>query len=84
MRPVILDPRCALFHGDAGDLGEVLDENSVDAIVCDPPAGIGFMAKGWDGDRGGRDQWVAWLAETIAPAFRALKPGGQSANTKLW
>lgn len=76
MRPIIADPRCVLFHGDSAELA--LPENSVDAIVTDPPAGIDFMGKGWDSDRGGRDAWVAWLAKTLAPAFRALKPGGHA------
>jgi DNA methylase len=73
---IIEHDRAALLHGKAEEIGEVLAENTVDAIVTDPPAGIGFMAKNWDGDKGGRDQWVAWLAEQLAPAFRALKPGG--------
>ncbi len=70
--------RACLFHGDSKDLGEYLPENSVDAIVCDPPGGLSFMSKKWDGDRGGRDAWSAWLAEVLAPSFRALKPGGMA------
>lgn len=76
MRPVIAHERCILFHGDSAELN--LPENSVDAIVCDPPAGIGFMGKSWDEDKGGRDAWIAWLAKTLGPAFRALKPGGHA------
>jgi hypothetical protein len=70
------DDRCALMRGEACDLP--LGENTIDAIVTDPPAGISFMGKGWDGDKGGRDQWIAWLAAQLAPAFRALKPGGHA------
>ncbi len=76
MIPVLTDPRCVLLHGDSSTLD--LGEHVVDAIVCDPPAGIGFMQKGWDADKGGRDAWIRWLAETLAPAFRALKPGGHA------
>jgi site-specific DNA-methyltransferase (adenine-specific) len=32
-----------------------IKENSVDAIVTDPPAGISFMGKHWDSDKGGRN-----------------------------
>jgi hypothetical protein len=46
-----------------------------DALVTDPPAGIGFMGKDWDGDKGGRDQWVAWLAGVARECLRVLKPG---------
>lgn len=67
--------RAALVHGDSSELGDVLDPNSVDALVCDPPAGVSFMGKDWDGDKGGRDAWIAWLARTLAPSFRAMKPG---------
>lgn len=81
MKPVLLHDRCALFNGDSGQLGSVLELNSIDAIVGDPPAGISFMGRKWDGDRGGRDQWIAWLAEVLAPAFAALKPGG---HCLLW
>lgn len=78
MIPIIQHDRAFLFHGEAGDLGGVLPPNSIDAIVTDPPAGIGFMGRDWDSDKGGRDAWIDWLAKTLAPAFRALKPGGHA------
>lgn len=76
LRLVLEHDRAAIFHGDSALLGSVLAENSVDAIVCDPPAAISFMGKTWDDDRGGFDQWTKWLAELFKPALRALKPGG--------
>lgn len=76
MIPVVRHPRAFLFNGDSAQLGTVLKPGTVDAIVTDPPAGIGFMGKSWDGDKGGRDGWIAWLAETLRPSFDALKPGG--------
>lgn len=51
---------------------------SVDSIVCDPPAGIAFMGKLWDKDKGGRSAWVGWLAEVMREAIRVLKPGGHA------
>lgn len=78
MKPIILEDNCALFQGDSAQLGTVLGPNTVDAIVTDPPAGIGFMGKGWDSDKGGRDAWIAWLADLLRPAFAALKPGGHA------
>lgn len=78
MRVVLADPRCTLIHGDSAQLGDMLDENSVDSIVTDPPAGISFMGKDWDGDKGGRDAWIDWLAGLLRPALRALKPGGHA------
>lgn len=76
MKTIIAENRCVLLGGDAQDLGSVLPPESVDAIVTDPPGGIGFMNKAWDSNRGGRDKWVTWLAGALAPSFAALKPGG--------
>lgn len=71
---VLAHTHCTLHRCAAGELD--LGENTVDALVTDPPSGIGFMGRSWDSDRGGRDAWVEWLAGELAPAFRALKPGG--------
>jgi site-specific DNA-methyltransferase (adenine-specific) len=65
-----------IVPGDCLDVLRALDDNSVDACVTDPPAGIGFMNKEWDDDKGGRDQWVAWLQERMTEVLRVLKPGG--------
>lgn len=52
-----------------------------DALVTDPPAGIGFMGKDWDKDKGGRDQWIAWLSEVLHECYRVMKPG---AHGLIW
>jgi len=69
------DLRWWVEHGDAAEALKVLPDGSVDALVTDPPAGIGFMGKEWDGSKGGRDKWIAWLAGILAECRRALKPG---------
>lgn len=81
MKIILEHERACLLHGDSAQLGDVLPENSIDAIVSDPPCGISFMGKTWDDDKGGRDLWSQWLADLLAPAFRALKPGG---HCLLW
>lgn len=48
---------------------------SLDSLVTDPPAGIGFMGKSWESNKGGRDQWIAWLTEVMRECFRVLNPG---------
>ena len=55
-----------------------MPDNSVDSIVTDPPAGIGFMGKEWDSDKGGRNEWIKWLSEVMAESLRVLKPGGHA------
>jgi site-specific DNA-methyltransferase (adenine-specific) len=64
-----------LHHGEALAWLRSLSDGYADALVTDPPAGIAFMNKGWDHDKGGRTAWVAWLAEILREALRALKPG---------
>lgn len=52
-----------------------LPENSADALLTDPPSGTGFMERDWDKNKGGRDAWIAWLADILREAYRVLKPG---------
>ena len=78
MKIVLDNDRATLLQGDAVELTEVLSENTIDALVADPPAGISFMGKEGDDDKGGADAWSQWLADTLAPSFRALKPGGHA------
>jgi len=55
-----------------------LKKNSVDSIVTDPPAGISFMSRDWDSDKGGRDNWIQWMSEVATECKRVLKPGGHA------
>lgn len=57
-----------LLLGDCLDRLKELEDNSVDAIVCDPPYGLSFMGKKWDYDVPSVDIWKECL--------RVLKPGG--------
>ncbi len=61
--------------GDCLEMMKALDTASVDALICDPPSSIFFMGRSWDNDKGGRDKWIAWLAERMKEARRVLKPG---------
>jgi hypothetical protein len=70
--------RWHVAHSEALAFLRALPDACVDAVATDPPAGIAFMGKAWDGDRGGRAQWVAWLAEILAECRRVLKPGGHA------
>jgi DNA modification methylase len=38
-----------ILHGDCLEVLKTLADNSVDAVVTDPPYGIRFMGKAWDG-----------------------------------
>ena len=60
--------RAKLIVGDCIETMRAMPENSIDAIVTDPPYGIGFMSKNWDVAVPGED----WARECL----RVLKPGG--------
>lgn len=62
-------------QGDATDALKLIPSGSVDALVTDPPAGISFMGREWDGAKGGRDKWIAWLAGILRECLRTMKPG---------
>jgi site-specific DNA-methyltransferase (adenine-specific) len=56
-----------VIHGDCLDVMPTLDAESVDAIVTDPPYGLGFMGKAWDS--------AAALASRPPSADRAASEG---------
>jgi len=57
-----------LIHGDCVEVMRSMEEASVDAIVTDPPYGLGFMGKTWDSLPPG--------TEVFKECLRVLKPGG--------
>jgi site-specific DNA-methyltransferase (adenine-specific) len=64
-----------LILGDCLEVMKGISSDSVSSIVTDPPAGISFMGKDWDKDKGGRDNWIAWMREVMEECLRVLKPG---------
>lgn len=67
-----------VIHGDCTSVLRMFDDCRFDAIVTDPPAGIGFMGKEWDHHKGGRDSWIAWMQTIAAECLRVVKPGGHA------
>jgi len=68
-------PEWKVIHGDSLEVLKGMDDESIDALVTDPPAGISFMGKEWDSDKGSRGKWVAWLTDILKETIRVLKPG---------
>ena len=48
-----------ILHGDCLEVLRTLEAESVDALVSDPPYGIGFMGREWDTFKPGyrKDGW---------------------------
>lgn len=61
-----------IIHGDCMTEMAQMDADSIDAIVTDPPYGLEFMGKAWDGEaiRG-----AAWEREARGPAAHRLASG---------
>ncbi len=70
--------RSCVVEGDATDVVRALPLACLDALVTDPPAGVSFMNATWDHHKGGRAQWVAWLAEVLGHARAATRDGGRA------
>lgn len=64
-----------LLVGDCIEQMRTLDADSVDAIVTDPPYGLEFMGKEWDGF-GTPLGFQTWSEQWAREALRVLKPGG--------
>ena len=68
-----------IHNGDCIETMKAMPPESVDAIVCDPPYGLGFMGKKWDG--------LPPSLEWAEACYRVLKPGGHIAafgGTRTW
>jgi len=59
-----------LYQGNMLDMLEVIEPESVDSIVTDPPYELNFMGKGWD------NSGIAFQKETWEKCYVALKAGG--------
>lgn len=68
-------PMHALLNGDCLEELKNLPNDTVASLITDPPAGISFMGKSWDGDKGGRKEWCAWMESVMRECFRVMKPG---------
>ena len=59
-----------LIVGDCLEELDKIEENSVDAIITDPPYELNFMGRGWD------NAGVSFNKNTWEKCLRVLKPGG--------
>jgi len=59
-----------IYQGDSLEVLKTFEDESVDAIVTDPPYELGFMGKKWDASG------IAYNVDLWQECLRILKPGG--------
>jgi DNA modification methylase len=70
MDPYFVSDGVTIYHGDCRDIIATLPDNSIDAVVTDPPYELSFMGKSWDGTG------IAYNVDLWRECLRVLKPGG--------
>jgi len=65
-----MDKPYRIINGNSLEVLDTLEENSIDAIITDPPYELGFMGKSWD------KSGIAYNVELWKKALRVLKAGG--------
>ena len=70
MRLYSEDKDYKIYSGSMLDMLDVIEPNSIDSIITDPPYELGFMAKSWD------KSGIAFQKETWEKCFNVLKSGG--------
>jgi DNA modification methylase len=63
-----------IHTGDAFDVLPTLPDESVHAVVTDPPYGLAFMGRDWDNFE--PREYQEWCEEWATEVKRVLKPGG--------
>lgn len=90
--PTSLDAAWTVIEGDCVDMLSDLEAETIDAIITDPPYGIGFQGQRWDGPAireaaaratGQRmstgEAYQTWCRGWAAGCLRALQPGAHLA-----
>ncbi|MCL2489176.1 MAG: site-specific DNA-methyltransferase [Propionibacteriaceae bacterium] len=91
--PAIQTDTVTVYLGDTVAILPILDPESVDSIVTDPPYGLRFCDQTWDGAAGFRESltnvdtsgfsdaevFEAWCRAWAVGALHVLKPGGHLA-----
>lgn len=74
------DDRATIYNGDCLEVLRALPDASVDAVVTDPPYGISFMGKSWDGPAGMLGQMATGDEKRGALAYGGSHSRGYADN----
>lgn len=75
-----------IICGDCVEQMMRMPDNSIDAVVTDPPYGLAFMGKSWDTHKDNA-AFQEWCEEWLTECLRVLKPGGYLltfGGTRTW
>lgn len=75
-----------IICGDCVEQMMRMPDNSIDAVVTDPPYGLAFMGKSWDTHKDNA-AFQEWCEEWLVECLRVLKPGGHLlafGGTRTW
>ena len=75
MKPYYADDHVTLYHGDCLDVLATLPDESVDAVVTDPPY-LKVVDEPWDKAWDTADGFTDWLRTVAEQWQRVLKPNG--------
>jgi DNA modification methylase len=64
-----------IIHNDCLEVLKDIPDNYFDSLITDAPAGIHFMGKEFDHNKGGMLNWINWLSEIMSESLRVMKPG---------
>lgn len=83
LRKMIERPGWAVHCGDSLDLLRRVPDAVVDALVTDPPAGIGFMGKDWDDYRRSHNKADVGRANAFGRASRTAPEIGRADRSQF-
>lgn len=72
-----------IYNGDCLAVMATLEENSIDAVVTDPPYGLNFMNKHWDYQIPSVDIWRE-VIRVLKPGGHMLCFGGSRTHHRIW
>jgi DNA modification methylase len=84
--PYYQDESVVLHHGDCLAVLRDLPDDSVDAVVTDPPYSLSFMSHGWD-THDTPAAFQQWCQQWAAECLRVMKPGAHLlafGGTRTW
>ena len=79
-RKQLFDPPAELFQGDCLSVLRGVDDESIDAIIVDPPYGINYRSKYGQTISNDLRPFIWWLYD----AFRVAKPGARLICFSAW